>query len=119
LAALTHPTEANASIESMLGEYARRRAVLIPALNALRGVTCAPPGGAFYAFPDVSARYGGTLGGLPVSDSTSFAKALLETAAVAVTPGAAFGEDRCVRISFATSLERLEEALRRLGAALG
>jgi aspartate aminotransferase len=58
------------------------------------------------------------LGGAAVSDSTSFAKALLEAAAVAVTPGAAFGEDRCIRISFATSLERLEEALKRLRAVL-
>ena len=118
-AALNHPSEANAAIEDMLGEYARRRAFLIPALNAIPGVACAPPGGAFYAFPDVSAHYGRTLGGIAVTDSVSFAKALLEAAAVAVTPGAAFGEDRCIRISFATSLERLEEALRRLRDVLG
>lgn len=118
-AALNHPSEANAAIEAMLGEYARRRAFLIPALNAIPGVACAPPGGAFYAFPDVSAHYGRTLGGIAVTDSVSFAKALLEAAAVAVTPGAAFGEDRCIRISFATSLERLEEALRRLRDVLG
>lgn len=119
LAALERREEASRAIGAMLAEYARRREFLIPALAALPGVTCARPGGAFYAFPDVSAHYGRTIGGVAVSDSRSFAKALLESAAVAVTPGAAFGEDRCVRISFATSLERLEEALRRLAAFLG
>ena len=59
----------------------------------------------------------GRSAGSPSTDSQSFAKALLETVAVAVTPGVAFGEDRCVRISFATSLDRIEEALRRLRAS--
>ncbi len=117
-AALNQQSDANAAIDAMLGEYSRRRNFLIPALNALPGVACAPPGGAFYAFPDVSAHYGRTLGGIAVTDSNSFAKALLEAAAVAVTPGAAFGEDRCIRISFATSLERLSEALKRLRGVL-
>jgi aspartate aminotransferase len=118
-AALNQSVEARASIDAMLAEYARRREFLIPALNALPGVSCAPPGGAFYAFPDVSAHYGRTLAGHDVRDSASFSKALLKAAAVAVTPGSAFGEDRCIRISFATSLERLEEAMRRLGNVLG
>ena len=118
-AALNHPSEANAAIADMLAEYARRRRFLVPALNAIPGVTCAPPGGAFYAFPDVSAHYGRTLGGIAVTGSQSFAKALLGAAAVAVTPGSAFGEDRCIRLSFATSLERLEEAVRRLREVLG
>ena len=119
LAALTRPDEAGPAVEGMLKEYARRREYLIPALNALPGVTCAPPGGAFYAFPDVSAHYGRVLGGIPVEGSESFAKALLETVAVAVTPGVAFGEDRCVRISFATSRARIEEGIARLARVLG
>jgi aspartate aminotransferase len=102
----------------MLAEYARRREFLIPALNALPGVTCTAPGGAFYAFPDVSAHYGRKIGGHAVTGSQSFAKALLETVAVAVTPGLAFGEDRCVRISFATSRARIEEGVARLARAL-
>ena len=118
LAALTRPDEAGPAIEGMLREYARRREYLIPALNALPGVTCTPPGGAFYAFPDVSAHYGRALGGVSVTGSESFAKALLDTVAVAVTPGAAFGEDRCVRLSFATSRARLEEGISRLGRVL-
>ncbi len=118
LFALTDPDEAEATIHEMLKEYARRREFLIPALNALPGVTCPVPGGAFYAFPDVSAQYGKRMGGIDVKGSTDFAKALLEGAAVAVTPGAAFGEDRCVRISFATSMERLQEGVTRIRAAL-
>lgn len=118
LEALRRPDEAARAIEAMLAEYRRRRAYLIPALNALPGFRCTPPGGTFYAFPDVSAWYGKTVAGVAVRDSNSFAKALLDGAALAVTPGAAFGEDRCIRISFATSLEKLEEALKRLRAVL-
>ena len=118
LAALTRTDEAGPAVEGMLREYARRREFLIPALNALPGVTCSPPGGAFYAFPDVSAHYGRVLGGVPVTGSESFAQALLESVAVAVTPGVAFGEDRCVRISFATSRARLEEGISRLARVL-
>jgi aspartate aminotransferase len=119
LTALTNPDASEAAIGKMLAEYARRREYLIPALNALPGVTCATPGGAFYAFPDFSTHYGGKLNGRPLAGSNDFAKALLEEAAVAVTPGQAFGEDRCIRISFATSLERLKEAIRRMAKALG
>ncbi|MBK9063945.1 MAG: pyridoxal phosphate-dependent aminotransferase [Acidobacteria bacterium] len=119
LEALRRPDESAKAIERMLAEYRRRRAYLIPALNALPGFRCTPPGGTFYAFPDVSAWYGKTVGGVAVTGSASFAKALLDGAAVAVTPGSAFGEDRCVRISFATSMERLEEALKRLRGVLG
>jgi aspartate aminotransferase len=118
LAALTSPDEAEAATHAMFREYAKRRAFLVPALNAIPGVFCTPPGGAFYVFPDVSALYGRTLGGVAVSGSIPLAKALLETVAVAVTPGIAFGEDRCIRISFATSMERLEEGIARIRKAL-
>jgi aspartate aminotransferase len=119
LAALTMSGEAEAATHEMFREYAKRREFLIPALNALPGVTCARPGGAFYAFPDVSAHYGKRLEGIELTGSTAFAKALLETVFVAVTPGIAFGEDRCVRISFATSMERLQEGMARMQNAMG
>ena len=118
VAALTRHGEARAAVDGMFAEYARRREFLIPALNALEGVTCVSPGGTFYAFPDVSAHYGRTLGGHEIMGSESFAGALLETVAVAVTPGIAFGEDRCVRISFATARARLEEGISRLARVL-
>jgi aspartate aminotransferase len=118
VAALTRHGEARVAVEGMFAEYARRREFLIPALNALEGVTCVSPGGTFYAFPDVSAHYGRTLDGHEITGSESFAEALLETVAVAVTPGIAFGEDRCVRISFATARARLEEGISRLARVL-
>jgi aspartate aminotransferase len=119
LFALTNPDESEAEIRVMLSEYRRRRDVLIPALNRLPGVTCAKPGGAFYAFPDFSAHYGKHANGSgPIKGSADMCRYLLERAAVAVTPGIAFGEDRCVRISFATSLDRLEEGVNRIGRAL-
>lgn len=118
LAALTSPDEAEAATHAMFREYAKRRAFLVPALNALPGVFCTPPGGALYAFPNISAHFGKRLGGIDLTGSAAFAKALLETVAVAVTPGIAFGEDRCVRLSFATSMERLEEGIARMRKAL-
>ena len=65
-------------------------------------------------FPDVAAHYGRTLGGVEVADSAGFAKAALEAANVALVPGAPFNEDRCVRLSFATSLEQIDKGLDRL-----
>ncbi len=119
LAALTSPDEAEAATHAMFREYARRRDFLIPALASLPGVRCAPPGGALYAFPDVSAHFGKRLGGIDLTGSAPFARALLDTVAVAVTPGIAFGDDRGVRLSFATSMERLEEGIARIRKALG
>ena len=118
LAALTSPGEAEAATNAMLREYAKRRSFLVPALNALPGVSCAPPGGAFYAFPDVSALYGRSLAGIELTGSIPFARGLLESVAVAVTPGIAFGEDRCIRLSFATSMDRLEDGVARIRTAL-
>jgi len=119
LAALSSPEAAEAAGHRMVREYAKRRDTLIPALNALSGVTCATPGGALYAFPDVSSHFGKRLGGIELTGSEAFAKALLESVAVAVTPGNAFGEDRCIRLSFACSMERLEEGVARMRRALG
>ncbi len=118
LAALTNPREEEEATGAMLREYARRREFLVGALAELPGIACSPPGGAFYAFPDVSAHYGRTLHGHALAGSMDFSKGLLGTAAVAVTPGAAFGEDRCVRISFASSMERLREGVARIRKAL-
>ena len=83
-------------------------------LNAMDGVECIEPTGAFYCFPDVSAHYGRTIGSNEVTDSSGFAKAALEGARVALVPGAAFGEDRCVRLSFATAMEQIDEGIDRL-----
>lgn len=95
----------------MVGEYAKRRAFLIPALNSLPGFHCPYPDGTFYTL--VSVDYNGM-------NSEQFSRYLFEQAGVLVTPGVAFGNnaDRCVRISFATGMEELEKAVERIKSVL-
>jgi|SRR5690242_16521571 aspartate aminotransferase len=106
LAALTGPMD---SVPVMLAEYARRRARILAGLSAIPGVSCPEPSGAFYAFPDVSAHLVDGSG-----DSTALARHLLEREHVAVVPGDAFGAPGYLRFSYATSIDRIEEGLRRL-----
>jgi len=104
---------AEPAVEEMIAEYRARRELLVPRLNQLPGFRCQPPAGAFYAFPDVSAAYRPGRQG-----SVEFAEFLLEEARVAVVPGAAFGSDAHIRISFACSRAELLSGLERLAAAL-
>lgn len=100
------------SVPVMLAEYSKRRKRIVEGLREIDGVTCEWPGGAFYAFPDVSAHLEGKN---PLAQNcTELAKELLDKAHVALVPGAAFGAPGFLRISYATSLERIEEGLRRL-----
>lgn len=101
-------------VQRMFNAYRERRAWLVPALNRVEGFCCADPDGAFYVFPDVKAFFGRG----PVRDSTTFASFLLDEARVAVVPGAAFGQDAGVRISYATSMERIREGVSRIEAAV-
>jgi len=102
------------SVNRMIAEYERRRRFVVERLNSIPGLTCATPGGAFYAFPNVTHF----LKGSHASNSVEFSGALLRQAGVAVVPGSAFGKDGYVRISFATSMENLEEGLERMEKAL-
>jgi aspartate aminotransferase len=97
------------SVGTMLAEYARRRERILKGLRAIPGVTCTAPEGAFYVFPNISAHLNP---GMPTD--TAVAKQLLEREHVAVVPGEAFGAPGYLRISYATSLERIEEGLRRI-----
>jgi aspartate aminotransferase len=110
LVALTNETEARLAISGMLAEYAKRRERMVSALNAIEGIDCVTPDGAFYAFADVSALYpkSGAKG------SAEFARLLLERARVVAVPGCAFGDDRFIRFSFATNLDAIDEGMRRL-----
>lgn len=105
---------AEAEVERMLAAFTERRELLVAALGHLPGVSCAPPSGAFYAFPNVAGCYRSGLEG-----SIAFAEHLLEGAGVAVVPGEAFGADEHVRISFACSIEDLQKGLERIRRALG
>jgi aspartate aminotransferase len=102
------------SVGTMLAEYARRRERIVAGLRAIPGVTCTAPHGAFYVFPNISAHYRPDM-----RDDTTLSKALLERAHVAVVPGEAFGAPGHVRMSYATSLDRIEEGLRRLERFFG
>jgi aspartate aminotransferase len=97
------------SVATMLGEYTRRREWLLNALNEIPGLRCPPPEGAFYAFPDVRGCLGGQM-----KTSADFANELLEKEHTVVTDGAGFGADGFIRISYATSLDRLREGVERI-----
>ncbi len=103
------------TVPVMLAEYAKRRKRIVEGLRAIPGVTCEWPGGAFYAFPDISAHLANGAGRPALAKTcTDISKMLLERVHVAVVPGAAFGAPGYLRLSYATSIERIEEGLRRL-----
>ncbi|MBP1908992.1 pyridoxal phosphate-dependent aminotransferase [Methanolobus bombayensis] len=106
IAAIEGPQE---PVAEMVEKFRARRDVLVDGLNAI-GIKCQKPGGAFYAFADVS-EYG---------DGNTIAEKLLMDAHVAVTPGSAFGESgrNFIRISYATSIDRIQEGLERIKTAL-
>ncbi len=118
LAAYTDPAAADA-IEAMRRQFEQRGRHMHQRLGGIEGVTCVEPTGAFYCFPDVSAHYGRRFGDVRVTGSADFANACLASAHVALVPGVAFGEDRCVRLSFATSVEQIDKGLDRLEKMLG
>jgi aspartate aminotransferase len=100
------------TVPPMLAEYAKRRKRIVEGLRKIDGVACEWPGGAFYAFPNISAHLQGSY---PLAKScTELAKELLDKAHVALVPGEAFGAPGFLRLSYATSIERIDEGLRRL-----
>jgi aspartate aminotransferase len=98
-----------ACVAEMLAEYTRRRDLVVKALQGVPGFRCLEPEGAFYAFPDVRGCLGKQL-----KTSAEFADRLLEEAQTVVTDGAGFGMEGFIRMSYATSMERLEEGVERI-----
>jgi len=114
-AALEAMTGTMETVPAMLAEYAKRRRRIVDGLRAIPGVTCEEPGGAFYAFPNVAAHLANGGSGQALAKNTAeLAKLLLDKARVALVPGEAFGAPGYLRISYATSIERIDEGLRRL-----
>lgn len=111
-AALNGPQD---TVEEMRKEFERRAEYMWQRLNAIKGISCVQPTGAFYAFPNI-AEAAGLLG---VKGSLAFSATLLEKAHVAVVPGQAFGCDDNVRLSFATSMEQIQKGLDRMEKLLG
>jgi aspartate aminotransferase len=112
-AALAAITGDQSCVERMLAEYRRRRECVLDELRAMDGLEFVVPQGAFFIFPDVSRFFNEK-----IQNSVELARYLLEEAHVAVVPGAAFGADGHVRISYATSLEQLREGLKRFREGL-
>lgn len=102
-------TGSQESVPAMLAEYTSRRAWLLDALKAIPGITCNEPEGAFYAFPSVRGCLGDS-----IHTSDEFARRLLEEQHTVVTDGAGFGADGYLRISYATSMEQLQEGVARI-----
>jgi aspartate aminotransferase len=113
-AAVVALEQGEAEIERMRAAFDERRKVMVARLNAMPGVVCPEPRGAFYVFPDVSA----TFKKLGVKDSIGFSEKLLAEAKVSVVPGQPFGANDCVRLSYATSMANIEKGLDRLAKFL-
>lgn len=96
--------EAAPDVAKMVAAFTQRRDRIYQLISAIEGIKCPKPEGAFYVFPNI-ASFG--------LDSLTFATRLLEEEHVAVVPGIAFGNDRCVRLSYACSMENIEEGLAR------
>ncbi|MBF0613873.1 MAG: pyridoxal phosphate-dependent aminotransferase [Magnetococcales bacterium] len=102
-------------IKPMVKAFRERRDFVVKALNDMPGITCRMPEGAFYVFPNVSGLMGKTTAnGKVINDTLEFSAYLLEAVGVAVVPGSAFGLDPYFRISFATSMQELEQAMLRI-----
>lgn len=113
-AAITALKDTSDTVEKMRLEFEKRGKIIAEMLNAIPGVVCPKPTGAFYAFPDVSKHFGRTIGDTKIAGSMEFAQALLEQAKVAVVPGAPFGTPNNIRLSFACSIQNIEKGVKRI-----
>ncbi|MGK4217237.1 pyridoxal phosphate-dependent aminotransferase [Kocuria marina] len=116
LAALNGPMD---QVERMREAFDRRRRKIVQGLNAIDGVVCPTPTGAFYAYPDVTALLGREFAGVTPTTSAELAELILEKAEVAVVPGEAFGPSGYLRLSYALGDDDLAEGLSRLQDFLG
>jgi aspartate aminotransferase len=106
-----------AVLKDMVAAFESRRELVLAALNAMPGVKCNRPGGAFYVFPDISSFFGKTAGDMKIDSAEALCMYLLDKG-VALVSGEAFGDANCMRISYAASEETLTEAMRRIANAL-
>ena len=105
-------------VEKMRVEFQKRRNFIYDALTSIPNITCCKPTGAFYLFPNISSYLGKSYGKYKINNSVDLAMYLLENAEVAAVPGSAFGSEGFIRVSFATSLQNLELAFKRIQEAL-
>lgn len=105
-------------IDNMIKAFDKRRQYMAGRINNIENLSCQMPKGAFYVMVNISKLIGKNLGGYNIGSSMDFAEYLLDTAKVAVIPGSGFGTDNYIRLSYATSLENIEEGLNRIEKAV-
>ena len=115
IAALTQHSE---EIEKMVKAFQKRRDFIVKELNHIAGIHCPLPKGAFYVFFDVSKFYGKSSDHTEIVDSSSFSNYLLKEESVGLVPGIAFGNDKCVRMSYACSYEEIIDGVERIKSGL-
>lgn len=113
----TDPTQ-SPDLKIMRKAFHERRDLMLGLLNEIPGIKTNVPDGAFYIFPDISAYFGKTNGKITINNANDLCNYLLETVYVALVPGDAFGDPRCIRFSYATSNDKLIEAAKRIKKAL-
>lgn len=113
---LTGPQD---SLEEMRKEFNSRRLKMTKLVNEIKGITCNTPKGAFYVMMNCSEYIGKEIAGVKINSSVDFSDLLLERCNVAVVPGLAFGDDNYVRLSYATSMDNIEEGIKRIKNLLG
>jgi len=101
-------------VSEMVEQFDRRRKYMVERLQSMPGISCNTPRGAFYVFPSMKGLIGKSYNGKKIAGASDFAAIILENARVAVVPGIAFGDDTCFRLSYATSMENIEEGLNRM-----
>lgn len=104
--------------EVMVEEFAKRKKRVLEIIAAIPGLQLAEPDGAFYVFPIVSSYFGKSDGNETIKDADDLCMYILNNAHVSTVTGRAFGEPTCIRISFANSMEKIEEGWKRISAAL-
>ena len=117
-ATITALIEPVSRIQYMVDEFSHRKNLIIELLSQIKGFKLNQPNGAFYVFPDVSFYFGKTIDGTTVNNASDFALFLLEKAHVATVTGEAFGNEDCIRISYAASETSIKEAVKRIARIL-
>ena len=102
----------------MVKEFRRRRERIMQLIGEIPGIKCSEPDGAFYIFPEINEYFGKLWGDTPIRDANDLCMYLLNDAHVSTVTGSAFGNDNCIRISFANSMQNIEKGFVRIKAAL-
>ena len=105
-------------LNTWVGEFKKRRDFIVDAFNKIPGVTCFKPQGAFYVFPNISSYFGKKFEGTEIKNSDDLSNYLLDKALVAVVAGSGFGAEGFIRLSYATSMEKIQKGLERIEKAL-